>query len=247
MKIIRDFCKHYETYKNKPSINLLNINESLISNYLWNQEVNFPELNMSYDFYDSSNTILIDNFINRVNDRFKYLPNVLSQIDYLLKYKSLKTEISNELKEDKKFLLVKEKTKISDVIKISKMEYYMKSNEIFNPNNEAYKFSSFFTKDFSEKHYKKIINSSNLEEQEAYYLCITFERKHYKINAFAEIRNDFPYNSPKFFMTMETVKNNALNIPDNLKEFIHKENNLEEFKAENCGFSHVLRVKCLFI
>ena len=234
IKNIREFCKIY-LQKNKQ----LNLNETLLNN-----QQNF------IGNTDSSNSITIDNFISRVRDRFRYLPSLISQIDYLLKYKSLKSEILLEFKNDRRFRMIKEKTNIIDAYKISKTEFYMKYDEIFNPFNENYKISSFFNSDEKgnnlEKIYKKT-STFNYVDSDAFYLCIVFENKYYKIYSYAEIGFDFPANIPRFILSMENSKNNYNNIPKNLRDFINKENNLEDFKSENCGFSDVLRVNYFFM
>jgi len=243
---IKEFCKHYVNYKNIKNKNIINIsadNSTLTDlNFIDNEISQFDNFGNVFENTDSIN---IDNFICRIKDRINYLPNLLNQVEYLIKFLCLKSEILNEFKAEKKFQIIKEKTKITNVKKISKLEYYSKYEEIFNPNNDCFKYSSFFNFSNSEKIYERI-KSFNYQNIEAIYLIIEFERKNYKINSFVEIRFDFPSIVPKFFLTMDNVKTGFLNIPEELMDFVNKENNMEDFKPVDCGFSNILRVRFYF-
>lgn len=241
---LKDFCKLYFNCKNKKNKSLLNISfeNSALENPLNSFELEPHQLNFYSTYFDNTNSINIDNFITRVKDRLNYLPLLLSQVDYLLKYLSLKEEILSQFRNEKKFQIVKEKTKITNVRRIPKIEFYSKQEEILNSSNETVKFSSIFNSESSEKIYEKLSCSNKSLDVEAIYLCVEFERKNYKIKAYAEIRYDFPNQAPRFILSMESTKNASLNIPGELMEFVNKENNLDDFKAENCGFSYILRV-----
>jgi len=265
-KSIKDFCKLYFNIKNKTTKNKttsqININNNKINfnsndeNTLLNsfeQEATNINNNSSSAYIDNTNTINIDNFISRLKDRLKYMPLLLSQVDYMCKFQSLKSEILNEFRSEKKFQIVKEKSKITNARRISKIEFYLKQEEILNLYHENFKFSCNFNSENSEKIYEKISssNDSNNFDLEAVYICVEFERKNYRINAFAEVRYDFPNFAPRFILSLENTKNNSNNnnlnyIPGELMEFVNKENNLEDFKSENCGFSNILRVKIKF-
>jgi hypothetical protein len=249
-KGLKDFCKFYFNYrniKNKTLLSNASLNNSaseILSNSF---ELEPNQINFNSNLIESTNSINIDNFISRIKDRLKYLPLLLSQVDYLLKFLSLKEEILNEFRNEKKFQLVKEKAKITNVRRISKIEFSLKQEEIFNPSNDTVKFSSIFNYENSEKIYQKVSNNNKIFDVEAIYLCVELERKNYKINAYAEIRYDFPSSAPRFILTLENAKNNSISIPSELMEFVNKDNNLDDFKAENCGFSNLLRVFFLFI
>ena len=214
---------------------------SILENQLNSFEIEHNQIYFYSNSNDNTNSINVDNFISRIKDRLNYLPLLLSQVDYLLKFLSLKEEILNEFRSEKKFQIVKEKTKITNVRRISKIEFNLKQEEILNVSNDAVKFSSIFNSENSEKIYEKVSNNKNFDV-EANYLCVEFERKNYKIKAYAEVRYDFPNFAPRFVLTMDNTKNGILNIPGELMEFVNKENNFEDFKGENCGFSNILRV-----
>lgn len=250
-KSLKDFCKLYLNYKNiKNKTLLLNISteNSLLENSQNIFEQEASQINLNSSSIENTNTINIDNFISRIKERLVYLPLLLSQVDYLLKFFSLKEEILVELRSQKKFQIVKEKTKIMNVRKISKLEFYLKQEEILNLSNEAFKISEVFNSENSEKIYEKTNNYCNVKNNfdvEAVYLCIEFERKNYKISAFVEIRYDFPNFAPRFILAMENTKNNSSVIPEELMQFVNKDNNLDDFQNENCGFSSLLRVKII--
>jgi hypothetical protein len=234
-------------------------NNSLLTHINTNQNQSFNFNNniynnfFPYNDFENTNDITIDNLISKIRERIIYIPSLFSQIDHIFKYKEIKQEILEEFKYDKKFQFIKEKSNIISITNISKKEYQLKYNEIFNHNNNSnnnkFYFSSFFNSEKSQKIYSS--NNNNLnnfpKENEALFLLIIFERKNFRLNSYVQIRFNYPNFIPKYFFTLENIKNNnnnninENNIPENLKEFLNKENNMEDFKPENCGFSNIIR------
>ena len=233
---------------------LINTNQSFNNNF----NNNFIKNNFfPYNDFENSNDITIDNLITKIRERIIYLPSLFSQIDHIFKYKDIKPEILEEFKYDKKFQLIKEKSNIISITKLTKKDYYLKYNEIFNNNNNnnnnRFSFTSFFNKEKSQKIYLNNYNNNDNnipKENDALFLLIIFERKNFRLNSYVQIRFNYPNYIPKFFFTLENIKNNNNNsiynennipIPENLKEFLNKENNMDDFKPENCGFSNIIR------
>jgi hypothetical protein len=128
-----------------------------------------------------------------------------------------------------------------NVKKITNIEYYTKYEEIYNPYKENRYVNSIFDLSNSEKIYQKV-NNKKIFDSESLYLLIEFERKNYKLNSYVEIGYDYPIHPPKFLLSFENIKNYNLSIPNELLEYVNKENNLDDFKIKDCRFSNVSRV-----
>jgi hypothetical protein len=169
--------------------NITNKNMHNVDSSLFNK-------NESTIFYDSPSKINIDNFISLLTERVIYLPSLFNQIDYLVKNKRIINDAYHEIKNEKRYQLVKEKTEIVNIYKITQNDFLKIFQENFDNEflEENFKLISVFEKDDNGNYFKKFIKApiSIYSEDEAFYYCILFERKSIKVAAYVEIGFDYP-------------------------------------------------------
>lgn len=149
--------------------------------------------------------ISTDNFIHSILKRCKVLPILVSQIDYMTKNKKLIPEVTSELKQEKRYQLIKEKTNIVDFIKISQKDYLKAYCELYNSNEEEFKFSEKYQLN-SDGSYTKIYIKEPLtyyNENEAFYYILVLERNNFKMISYIEIGFDYPI---RYFLINQTSK-----------------------------------------
>ncbi len=198
-----DECSSNERFYDYIQILANNINYNLaylkkISDIVKNKNktnfVNSFESKQAY--FDSPSKINVDNFIDLLTQRIIYLPILLSQVDFLIKNKKIFPDAVNEIKSEKRFNLVKERTIITDVARISQNEFLQIFQEKYDHDfsEENFKMISIFDKDQEGKYYKKFLKVpiTFFSEEEAIYLIIKFERKSAKMIAYVEIGLDYP-------------------------------------------------------
>lgn len=166
----------------------------IVKNKRFYPEFKSPGLGKEY-YLDNPNNITIDNFISNLFLRTKKIPVLIDQVEYLLKNRRIISEALNEIKEEKRYMLIKEKMKINDVIKITQLDFIKVIMNEYELNDDNFKLVSTYQKDEDGNYYKKYVKVplSIYAEEEAIYLCIIFEAGGLKFNTYVEIGYNYPF------------------------------------------------------
>lgn len=145
-------------------------------------------------YLDNPNQITVDNLVKKLSDRVKYLPFLFTQLEHLSNLKKLHPDALFEIKNERRFLLVKEKTSIIDFTRVPQEDFlkaYLSQNKAAG---EDYKIVTYQEKTDDGKYYRRYtkVPITIYSEDEAYYYQINFERKNLKVTAFVEIGYDYP-------------------------------------------------------
>lgn len=147
-------------------------------------------------YYDDPNMINMGNFIDNLSNRIVNFPIILKHLDYITKTKSVPNEVLTEIKKDKRYSLIKERTMIIDCTQITQQDYLniLLDKYSFQDNESEYKVISIFELNDEGNYTKKYIKvpTSIYSEDEALYYKISFERKSVRIFAYVEIGFDYP-------------------------------------------------------
>ena len=187
VQILANNCNYNIPYLRKLSQYILKRNKQINKKFL---------INKSEEFYlDDPNKINVENFVDNLIKRIIYLPGVYHQIDYLINNKKIMPSAYDEIQNELRYQMYKEKSFIVEALLITQSEFFSAYDKIFSNNlQDSHKVISIFEQDEDGNYFKKFVKVPiiNFEDDECIYLKILLNRQNYKLIAYVEIGFDYP-------------------------------------------------------